>query len=70
MSNIKHFVLNGNEYHTEHEVTINELLNYFNYNTSLIVLEYNNLICEKKNWNKIVLQNHDRIELVTIVGGG
>jgi sulfur carrier protein len=70
MSNIKHFVLNGNEYYTEYEVTINELLNYFNYNTSLIVLEYNNLICEKKNWNQIVLQNDDRIELVTIVGGG
>lgn len=70
MSNLKHFFLNGHEYSTEYEFTIFELISYFNYSTSLLVLEYNNLICEKKNWNKIVLKNNDRIELVTIVGGG
>jgi sulfur carrier protein len=70
MSNLKHFILNGHNYCTEHEITISELLDYFNYNTSLLVLEYNNLICEKKNWNRLILQNNDRIELITIVGGG
>jgi sulfur carrier protein len=52
------------------ELTILELINYFNYNTSLLVLEYNNLICNKKNWNKISIKNNDKIEIVTIVGGG
>jgi sulfur carrier protein len=70
MSNLKHFFLNGHPYYTEYEFTLFELINYFNYNTSLLVLEYNNLICDKKDWNKIVLKNNDRIELVTIVGGG
>jgi thiamine biosynthesis protein ThiS len=70
MANLKHFFLNGHEYYTDQEFTISELISYFNYNTSLLVLEYNNLICDKKNWNKIVLKNKDRIELVTIVGGG
>jgi sulfur carrier protein len=70
MANLKHFFLNGHEYYTDQEFTISELISYFNYNTSLLVLEYNNLICDKKNWNKIVLKNNDRIELVTIVGGG
>jgi sulfur carrier protein len=70
MSKLKHFILNGYDYYTEHEFTIFELINYFNYNTSLLVLEYNNLICDKKNWNKIMLKNNDRIELITIVGGG
>lgn len=70
MSKFKHFFLNGQKYYTEHEFTIFELIDYFNYNTSLLVLEYNNLICDKKNWDKIVLKNNDRIELVTIVGGG
>jgi hypothetical protein len=37
-----------------HEINNFELINYFNYNTSLLVLEYNNLICNKKNWNKII----------------
>ena len=70
MSTKKQFNLNGTQYYTEDNITLSQLISYFNYNTSLIVLEYNNLICEKKNWNKIFLKNNDRIELVTIVGGG
>lgn len=70
MSNLKHFILNGQKYFTEHDLTIFELINYFNYNTSLLVLEYNNLICTKNNWNQIKIKNNDRIEIVTIVGGG
>ncbi len=46
------------------------LVKYFNYNTSLLVLEYNNLICDKKNWDKFYIINNDKIEIVTIVGGG
>lgn len=70
MSNLKYFLLNGHAYYTKDEFTILELINYFNYNTSLLVLEYNSLICDKKSWNNIILKNNDRIELVTIVGGG
>jgi sulfur carrier protein len=70
MSNRKHFLLNGQKYFIEDDVTIFELICYFNYNTSLLVLEYNNLICTKKDWNTIVIQNNDQIEIVTIVGGG
>ena len=70
MSNLKHFFLNDSEYFTEYELTLLDLINYFNYNTSLLVLEYNKLICNKENWNKIFIKNNDRIEIVTIVGGG
>lgn len=70
MSNKIYFFLNGNKYVTSFELTILELINYFNYNTSLLVLEYNSLICNKKNWDQIKLKNNDKIEIVTIVGGG
>lgn len=70
MSEIKKFFLNGEKYYIDHNLTISKLIEYFNYNTSLLVLEYNNLICNKKNWNKIFIQNNDKIEIVTIVGGG
>jgi len=66
----KYFFLNGQKYFTESKLTILNLINYFNYNTSLFVLEYNNLICNKKNWDKISIKNNDKIEIVTIVGGG
>ena len=64
------FLLNGQQYFVEYDLTILELINYFNYSNSLFVLEYNNLICNKKNWEKIVIKNNDKIEIVTIVGGG
>ena len=70
MSNLKIFFLNGEQYFTRYELNILELITYFNYNASLFVLEYNNKICEKKNWDKILLKNNDKIEIVTIVGGG
>ena len=70
MAKIKNFFLNGEKYYINDERTLLDLINYFNYNTSLLVLEYNNLICNKKNWNKISINHNDKIEIVTIVGGG
>lgn len=70
MSKFHSFILNGQTYVTDSKLTLLELIEYFNYNSSLLVLEYNSLICKKKNWNKIIIQNNDKIEIVTIVGGG
>ena len=72
MSKFNYFILNGEKYALSNKckLTLLELIKYFNYNTSLLVLEYNNLICKKKNWDKIFIQNDDQIEIVTIVGGG
>lgn len=70
MPKLKYFFLNGQQYFTESELTILELIKYFNYNSSILVLEYNNLICNKKNWNHIYIKNNDKIEMITIVGGG
>jgi hypothetical protein len=39
MSKLKHFLLNGQEYSTESDLTVLELIQYFNYNTSLLVLD-------------------------------
>ncbi len=70
MTKIKNFFLNGQLYYVKETVTISDLINYFNFNDSLLVLEYNNLICDKKNWKETFIQNEDKIEIVTIVGGG
>ena len=72
MPSSKNFFLNGEKYSIESKakVSLLELVTYFNYNTSLLVLEYNNSICNKKNWNKIYINENDKIEIVTIVGGG
>ena len=70
MSKSQYFFLNGHKYFINSKLTILEIVNYFNYNTSILVLEYNSTICNKNDWNKIYLDNNDKIEIVTIVGGG
>ena len=70
MNQDKYFFLNGQKFYTKNNLTILELIEYFNYNSSLFVIEYNNSICNKKHWNHTFIQNNDKIEIVTIVGGG
>ena len=70
MNQINKFFLNGQQYYTKQSINLSDLINYFSYNDSLLVLEYNNSICNKKNWKKIFIKNNDKIEIVTIVGGG
>lgn len=70
MIQINRFLLNGQKYYTNQPINLFNLVNYFNYNNSLLVVEYNNLICNKKNLRKIYIKDKDKIEIVTIVGGG
>jgi sulfur carrier protein len=70
MIEIKNFFLNGQKYYTKQNITLFDLINYFNCNDSLLVLEHNNLICNKKKWKETVIKDQDKIEIVTIVGGG
>ena len=70
MTQIKRFLLNGQNYYTEQNINLFDLINYFNYNDYLLVLEHNKLIQYKKNWKNIFIKDQDKIEIVTIVGGG
>ena len=70
MNQTKNFLLNGQQYYIRRNINLFDLVTYFNYNNSLLVLEYNNLICNKKKWKNIFIENQDKIEIVTIVGGG
>jgi len=70
MTQMKYFLLNGQKYCINSETSLLELIRYFDYNTSLLVLEYNNSVCNQKNWSNIFINNNDKIEIVTIVGGG
>ena len=70
MTQIKYFLLNGQVYYTNVDLTLYDIINYFNYNDSLLVLELNQSICNKNKWNTIFINDQDKIEIVTIVGGG
>ena len=70
MSQIKSFFLNNEKYITEQQISLNDLITYFDYNESLLVLEYNQVIFDKSHWKETFIQDFDEIEIVTIVGGG
>lgn len=70
MNKMNYFFLNGQKYATSAKLNLLELINYFDYNSSLLVVEYNQLICNKAKWDEILIQDNDKIEIVTIVGGG
>jgi len=70
MIELKHFLLNGETYGIDHDISLFDLLTYFDYNDSLLVLEHNHLICENSKWKTTFIQHSDVIEVVTIVGGG
>ena len=70
MSRLITFFFNGEEYYITQQVSLSKLIEYFAYQSTLFVVEYNNFICNKNKWNEILIQNNDRIEIITIVGGG
>ena len=70
MTQIKNFFLNNEHYTTQDEINLYDLITYFDYTESLLVLEYNRVIFDKSNWRTTFIQDLDEIEIVTIVGGG
>ena len=70
MRETKKFFLNGEEFFSDKVTNLLEIIEYFNYNSSLLVLEYNHFICPKESWSTIFINDKDQIEIVTIVGGG
>tara|TARA_B100000161_G_scaffold112428_1_gene79562 strand:+ start:155 stop:364 length:210 start_codon:yes stop_codon:yes gene_type:complete len=49
---------------------LSTVLNSMGYKPNTIVVELNNLIVNSIKWEKVVLQDGDNLEIVSIVGGG
>lgn len=64
------FFLNGKKFLIKKNITLKEIINYFDYSTSIYIVEYNNLICNKAKWEYIKIALNDKIEIISIVGGG
>jgi sulfur carrier protein len=70
MLQTKYFSLNGQFYYTTQNLTLLDIITYFNYNNSLLVLELNQFVYNKKKWDQTFIKNNDKLEIVSIVGGG
>lgn len=47
-----------------------DLLKFFNHQQELVIIEYNGKIFNNRNKQTQYLQRNDKIEIITIVGGG
>ncbi|HWR43886.1 sulfur carrier protein ThiS [Sporomusa sp.] len=62
--------VNGKELFISDGLSIAELVVDQRFNPEVIVIEYNQKIVKKEEWQAIVLQPEDCLEVVTFVGGG
>ena len=49
---------------------LSNTLELIGYKPNTIVVELNDLIINSKKWDKVFLSDGDRLEIVSIVGGG
>lgn len=68
-----HFVtlhVNGEPHHCQPHTPLPDLLTQLGMNPRLLAVEYNGEILHRQFWQDTEMQEGDRLEIVTIVGGG
>ena len=62
--------VNGETRTCVEETNLPNLLVQLGYNPRLVAVEYNGEILHRQYWENTKIQQNDRLEIVTIVGGG
>ena len=65
--------VNGKEEKIELEnekALLSSTLKFLGYKQNTVVVEVNNLIINSKKWENEIIKEGDRLEIVSIVGGG
>ena len=51
-------------------ISLNETIRLLGYSSSTVVVEVNELIINSAEWDEKYIKNGDKLEIVSIVGGG
>ncbi|MBW4562815.1 MAG: thiamine biosynthesis protein ThiS [Mojavia pulchra JT2-VF2] len=70
MSNQITLHVNGEIHSCLSPTPLPELLQQLGFNPRLVAVEYNGEILHRQFWDQTTIQQGDRLEVVTIVGGG
>lgn len=62
--------INGKPYFCSPQTQLPQMLQQLGMNPRLVAVEYNGEILPRQYWQETQLQAGDRLEIVTIVGGG
>lgn len=62
--------INGEQKMTPSELNLFGFLEHLGTNPRLVAVEYNGEILHRQFWENTIIKEGDRLEIVTIVGGG
>ncbi len=62
--------VNGEAFNCFNSMSLYDLLVYLDFDTSRIVVEYNYKIISSDQFRNLLMNSNDRLEVITIVGGG
>lgn len=63
-------ILNGKTVDLQEDISIEQLLKYYNLNPQKVVVELNMEIIDDEVYSTYVLKNQDTVEVISFVGGG
>ena len=71
MNNLYFKVLvNGEPFNCSSSMSIQDILVYLNIDIQKVIVEYNQVVVNYLQFNEILMQEGDKLEIITIVGGG
>ena len=62
--------INGEPFNCPNNMSIYDLICYFDINSKLVLVEYNEDMIYDNQFTDILLKPNDNLEIITIVGGG
>lgn len=62
--------LNGQPFNCVSGISLKDIILYLNFDLRSVVIEYNAVIVQNVELDKVVIVEGDKIELLTVVGGG
>jgi sulfur carrier protein len=62
--------VNGEAFHCSPQKSLPQVLEKLGLNPRLVAVEYNGEILHRQYWEQTEVKEGDRLEIVTIVGGG
>ena len=68
--NVAKIQLNGKQFQINAGINLNELLNSLKIKINKVAIEVNGAIIEKGKYQKLQLNENDKVEIVHFIGGG
>nr|YP_009398343.1 thiamin biosynthesis protein S [Thaumatella adunca]ARW67529.1 thiamin biosynthesis protein S [Thaumatella adunca] len=70
MQNYLTIFINGEPFNCDHLMSLTDILLYLNIDLNTVIIEYDNQIINKIQFDSTFFKHNESIEVITIVGGG